>query len=260
MNAAHRLLACIFIPLALACGASVEAPDPLPTSTSEVVRPSTVSPTVSPSDPQPERVLANVVRVIDGDTINVEVAGQPFTLRYIGVDTPETKHPTKGVEPYGPEASERNRQLVEGKTVLLEKDVSETDRFGRLLRYVYVDDAMVNEVLVREGYARASIFPPDIRYVTRFKTLEREAIVAGRGLWSFADPPPLDPDSGGLETSPPPGDEERVGGCDPSYPDVCIPPPPPDLDCGDIQFRQFNVLQPDPHRFDGNKNGVGCEG
>lgn len=258
MKAAHRLLAAILIPLALACGASVEAPEPLPPSTSEVVRPSTVAPTVPPANP--ERVLANVVRVIDGDTIQVEIAGQPFTVRYIGIDTPETKHPTKGVQPWGPEASERNRQLVESKTVSLERDVSDTDRFGRLLRYVYVDDAMVNEVLVREGYARVSTFPPDIRYVARFITLEREAIVAGRGLWSFADPPSLEPDSGGLETSPPPGDEERVGGCDPSYPDVCIPPPPPDLDCGDIQFRQFKVLQPDPHRFDGDKDGVGCEG
>ena len=173
-----------------------------------------------------------MVRVIDGDTIEIEIAGQLFTVRYIGVDTPETKHPTLGVQPYGPEASERNRQLVESKTVYVERDVSDTDRFGRLLRYVYVDDVMVNEVLVQEGYARVSTYPPDIRYVARFITLEREAIVAGRGLWSFADPPPLEPDSGGLETSPPPRDEERAGGCDPSYPDVCIPPTPPTWTAG----------------------------
>ena len=258
MKAAHRLLAGILIPLALACGASVETPDPLPTSTSEVVKPSTVAPTVSPSIPR--RVLANVVRVIDGDTIEVEIAGQLFTVRYIGIDTPETKHPTRGVEPYGPEASERNRQLVESKTVYLERDVSETDQFGRLLRYVYVDDVMVNEVLVREGHAEVSAFPPDIRYMVRFLILEREASDAARGIWSLDGTPPVEAGSGGLETSPPPGDEERVGGCDPSYPDICIPPPPPDLDCADIQFRQFKVLQPDPHRFDGNKDGVGCEG
>ena len=88
------------------------------------------------------------LRVIDGDTIKVDIDRRLYDVRYIGVDTPETKHPTKGVQPYGPEASERNRQLVEGRTVQLERDVSETDRYGRLLRYVYVDKVMVNAVLI----------------------------------------------------------------------------------------------------------------
>ena len=92
--------------------------------------------TIAPAAVAPSSlVAAEVVRVIDGDTIDVLIDGQTHRVRYIGVDTPETVHPPRGVEPYGKAASERNRQLVEGETILLEKDVSETDRFDRLLRY-----------------------------------------------------------------------------------------------------------------------------
>ena len=111
-------------------------------------------PTVSPNRvPTPSQILlpspptssdsanfAVVKRVIDGDTIELD---NGKTLRYIGIDTPETKHPTKGVQCFGEEAYKKNKELVEGKRVQLEKDVSETDRYGRLLRYVFVlpDDA-----------------------------------------------------------------------------------------------------------------------
>ena len=81
-------------------------------------------------------VEATVVRVIDGDTIEVEIDGTSYRVRYIGIDTPETVHPQKPVECFGKEASEKNRELVEGKRVRLEKDVSDTDKYGRLLRYV----------------------------------------------------------------------------------------------------------------------------
>lgn len=140
-------------------------------------------------------VAARVVGVVDGDTIEVEIAGRTYKLRYIGVDTPETKKPDTPVQPYGPEASAFNEQLVSGKTVYLEKDVSETDRYGRLLRYVWIrDDAgnliMVNEELVRQGYARISTFPPDVKYAERFLALEREARQANRGLWALATPEP----------------------------------------------------------------------
>lgn len=125
-----------------------------------------------------------VVRVVDGDTIHVRLGGREQTVRYIGVNTPETVDPRRAVERFGKEASERNRQLVEGKTVTLEKDVSHTDRFGRLLRYVYVDGRMVNAALVEEGYAHASAFPPDVKYRDLFTRLEREARSAKRGLWT----------------------------------------------------------------------------
>src|SRR5436309_10865554 len=113
---------------------------------------------------RPGLVPARVTRVVDGDTIHVEVGGKDYRLRYIGIDTPETVDPRRPVGCFGAEASERNRQLVEGRTVGLEKDVSETDSFGRLLRYVWVEDQMVNEALVEEGYALAAPYPPDVRY------------------------------------------------------------------------------------------------
>lgn len=128
-----------------------------------------------------QETMVNVRKVIDGDTI--EIAGGK-RIRYIGIDTPEIHHPKKPVECFGQEAAEFNRNLVEGKEVRLEKDVSETDRYGRLLRYVYIGDLLVNDYLVRQGYAHAVTFPPDVKYADRFRLAEQEARVNNRGLWS----------------------------------------------------------------------------
>ena len=136
-----------------------------------------------PQPPDAEAAV-RVVRVVDGDTIRVSLNGRDVTVRYIGIDTPESVDPRRPVQPFGREASERNKQLVEGRTVRLEKDVSETDRFGRLLRYVYVGTEMANAVLVREGYAHAVSFPPDVKHQDMFRQLEREARGARRGLWA----------------------------------------------------------------------------
>lgn len=172
-----------------------------PTVTSEHVSPSPTATSPSPTasatphatSPSPTATAiphigaqAQVTRVVDGDTIEVLMAGATYKVRYIGVDTPETVDPRRPVGCYGHEASERNRQLVEDTTVQLEKDVSETDDFGRLLRYVWVDGDMVNATLVREGYAVASTYPPDVKHQDLFASLQREAIDAGRGLWGPA--------------------------------------------------------------------------
>lgn len=125
-----------------------------------------------------------VTRVIDGDTIEIE-GGQ--RIRYIGIDTPETVDPSSPTQCYGIEASNKNTELVENKYVRLEKDVSETDRYGRLLRYVWVGDVFVNESLVREGYAYSSSYPPDIKYQELFRSAESEARENGRGLWGTCD-------------------------------------------------------------------------
>lgn len=122
-----------------------------------------------------------VSRVVDGDTIELENGSK---IRYIGVDTPESVDPRRGVECFGKEASEKNRALVEGKAVRLESDVSDTDKYDRLLRYVFVGDLFVNEYLVREGYARASSYPPDVKHQTLFLEAEREAREMKRGLWA----------------------------------------------------------------------------
>jgi micrococcal nuclease len=124
-----------------------------------------------------------VVRAVDGDTIVVRLDGREQRVRYIGVNTPESVDPRREVQCFGKEAAERNRALVAGKVVGLEKDVSETDQYGRLLRYVAVDGVLVNAELIRDGYARSTTYPPDVRYAERFRALEREAREARRGLW-----------------------------------------------------------------------------
>ncbi len=128
-----------------------------------------------------------VLRVIDGDTIEVEGLG---TVRYIGVDTPETKHPQKPVERMGKEAHEANRRLVEGKRVSLEFDAERRDRYGRIPAYVYVGTTFVNAWLVEAGYAQVMTVPPNVRYAEVFVELQREAREAKRGLWAEEEETP----------------------------------------------------------------------
>ncbi len=127
-------------------------------------------------NPAPD--TATVTQVIDGDTITIDTGHR---VRYIGLDTPEV-YPVQ--EACGMEAWQANRKLVEGKKVRLERDVSETDKYGRLLRYVYVDDTLVNAELVRLGLAVAKAYPPDTKYQDTLEQLEREARQAGRGIWA----------------------------------------------------------------------------
>ncbi len=102
-------------------------------------------------------------------------------MRYIGIDTPEI-HPD--LEAFGIEAWQANRKLVEGKEVRLEQDISETDKYGRLLRYVWVDDILVEAELVRLGLARAKAYPPDTKYQNYLEQMEVEAREASRGMWA----------------------------------------------------------------------------
>lgn len=128
--------------------------------------------------------------VIDGDTIELE---NDEKVRYIGIDTPESVHPSKPVECFGKEATNKNRELVEGKKVYLEKDITDRDKYNRLLRYVFLEDeTFVNLVLVREGYASSYSYPPDIKYQNLFQEAEKEARENNLGLWkscgSFGEP------------------------------------------------------------------------
>jgi micrococcal nuclease len=237
-------------------------PSPVPTAaTNPIVTPSPIlDPTLTetPAQIPPSMVEAQVTNVVDGDTINVLIDSQEYRVRYIGVDTPETVHPTLGEEPYGSEASEYNKTLVENQTVFLEKDVSETDQFGRLLRYVWLDNRrMVNALLVAEGYAQVTTFPPDVRHVDFFLELERVAREDELGLWGLPPEPILLKTPEPLQENIPNSAEGE--NCDPSYLEVCIPPPPPDLDCGDIAMKNIRVVGSDPHRFDGDGDGFGCE-
>ncbi|MDP8968033.1 MAG: thermonuclease family protein [Actinomycetota bacterium] len=138
------------------------------------------------ADDAPSGAAGRVVKVVDGDTIHVQLAGTREKVRYIGVDTPETKHPTKGVECYGQKASDFNAALVAGEQVRLVRDVEERDRYGRLLAYVYRvrDGLFVNAELARLGYAQPLSIPPDVRHADRFAELAGQAREQGRGLWS----------------------------------------------------------------------------
>jgi endonuclease YncB( thermonuclease family) len=129
----------------------------------------------------PDRTSVGVVtKVTDGDTIHVLINGTDYAVRYIGIDTPED---TTKKEWMGPEAAARNSQLVAGKTVTLVKDISETDRYGRLLRFVFVGDVFVNYELVREGYAQATPYPPDVSCEQLFYDAQLQAQQAHLGLW-----------------------------------------------------------------------------
>jgi micrococcal nuclease len=126
---------------------------------------------------------AEVSRVVDGDTIEVVIDNTTEKVRLIGVDTPETVHPTIGEEPYGRQASDFTKSKLSGQSVGLEFDVEERDRYGRLLAYVWLGDQMFNEVLLREGYAQLATYPPNVKYVDRFTGAQEEARQQQRGLW-----------------------------------------------------------------------------
>jgi len=145
-----------------------------------------LTPAFATPPPYDER-KARVTAVVDGDTISVLISGfYERRVRYIGIDAPEMRR-----DCFAPEATAFNRQLVLGKDVALERDVSDTDRFGRLLRYVYLPTGeMVNELLVRGGYAVARSYPPDTKYKARFEAAERQAQQANAGLWGACRPRP----------------------------------------------------------------------
>ncbi len=140
------------------------------------------TPSAQPADLYP------VLHVVDGDTIEVLINGQRQNVRFIGIDTPETVDPRRPVGCFGKEASDESKRLLTGKKVRLEKDVSETDKYKRLLRYVYLpiengQFLFVNDYLVREGYAQALTYPPDVKFNEQFLDAQRLAKEGNKGLW-----------------------------------------------------------------------------
>jgi micrococcal nuclease len=186
---------------------------------------------------------ATVLSITDGDTIRVDRGQGSEPVRYIGIDTPE-----EGDE--GADAATRaNAALVEGREVVLETDVSDTDRFDRLLRYVWIEDGpawlLVNLELVSEGYAEAVDYPPDVRYSELLSAAEVDARTSALGLWGVE---PEDPD--------PPEDDD----CHSSY-DPCLPIVG-DLNCPDVRalgLAPVKVIGPDDYRLDADHDGTGCD-
>ena len=132
-----------------------------------------------------ESEKVKVTKVIDGDTIEIDGG---VKVRLLGIDTPETKDPRKPVQCFGKQASNETTQLIEGKFVVLEKDVSETDKYQRLLRYVFLPlnggkTLFVNDYLIREGFAKILNYPPDVKYAEQFLQAQENAKIEGLGLW-----------------------------------------------------------------------------
>jgi micrococcal nuclease len=161
---------------------------PKPAATSRPQATSTPGPTDTPpptATSTSQRTEAQVVEVVDGDTIKVDIAGEVFTVRYIGIDTPELDQPA------GAQARDANAQLVSGQTIYLEKDVSETDGYDRLLRYAYLaNGTFINAELVRQGYAQAKRYEPDVKRQESLEEIEHQAREAQRGLWEPTPVPP----------------------------------------------------------------------
>jgi micrococcal nuclease len=124
-----------------------------------------------------------VTAVIDGDTIEVARDGQTDVVRLLGVDTPETHHPTEPVECFGPEAATYTAQRLSGRPVRLERDVEPRDRYGRRLAYVVVDGERFNDELLRLGYAELLVIEPNHAHARAMLRAELEAKGAGLGLW-----------------------------------------------------------------------------
>lgn len=198
-----------------------------------------------------------VRRVVDGDTIHC--GGE--RVRLLLVDAPEMDQ-----GPFGRAAQAFLEAILPvGSEARLVLDVERRDRYGRLLAYVHRPDGrMVNAMMVRQGFAVPYVVPPNVRHVEAIRAAADSARAGRLGLWAVDafECAPSEHRRGACGIEPAAGAAPAAGGaaCDPSYPDVCIPPPPPDLDCRDVPYRRFRVTGGDPHRFDGDRDGIGCEG
>ena len=192
-----------------------------------------------------------VVRVVDGDTIDVRVAGRMERVRVLGIDTPE-----RGAC-YADRATAETRRLALDQRVVLRGDRTQArrDRYGRLLAYVGLPSGEdLGRGLLEGGYAHVLVVGRPFRRVASYRGYERAAEAARRGLWAAC--------ASGADDASPPAPPAPLR-CHPSYPDFCVPPPPPDLDCRHFPQRQFRVRwdvpDPDPHRLDFDHDGFACE-
>lgn len=289
-----------------ATSSSSELPKEQPTEQKEKKRPQVSAEEAEPqekematsSEPEEEDpaqssfAATTVVRIVDGDTVDIRPAVEGETrVRLIGVDTPETRDPDCGKQPYSDRATEFTRSRLQGQTVELEFDVEGTDPYGRLQAYVYPDEEeMFNETLLRGGYAQVATFPPNVKYVDRFLAAQDEARATGAGLWSLSpeelatqtdrgngiggkctqskapqkaespvqSPPETPPEPPQPETPFVPKVEAEQAPDLPSAPAL----PQGDLDCRDFTTQaqaQAYLLPGDPHRLDGNNDGEACE-
>jgi micrococcal nuclease len=197
-----------------------------------------------------------VVSVGDGDTIRVRSKGQQLTVRLSCIDAPELKQ-----APWGEQSKNRLKQLLPvGQAVSLK--IVEKDKYGRTVAEVYKGDKSINLQLVEEGHAVAYI-----QYLNKCPTLKTQLLQAETNakkqryaFWLQTNPVmPWDFRRQVAQKPKPATTTQPQQQCDSSYPDICIPPGAADLDCGDIPYRRFRVVGNDPHGFDRDGDGIGCE-
>jgi len=209
------------------------------------------------------KTKATVTRVIDGDTIEVKMDGNTEDVRLLLVDTPETKHPSKPVQPYGPEASEFAKNTLSGKEVTLEFDGSKRDKYDRLLAYVWVNGNNFNKMLLAEGLARlAYVYEPPYTHYDAFMKAQTKAVNENKNIWSI-DGYVQDDGFNSEVTQETDSTEEDTSG---EY-DGVYDPFGADRDCGDFDthdeaqafFEAAGGPESDPHRLDGDGNEIACE-
>lgn len=224
-------------------------------------------PADAPDEVPANAAKATVARIVDGDTLELAAVAagavlgstQQVDVRLLEIDTPETVHPTEPVQCYGAEASERLTELAPpGSTVWLQRDQELRDQYGRYLLYMWTDQGtFVNLAMVADGYAAATLYEPNDKHWPAISAAEADAKASGAGLWSACPSfgAPLETPEPTPEPQPQPQHDADDGGA--AY---LFPPPPPDKDCGSIAASNFPVRPGDPHRFDGDGDGIGCEG
>ncbi|WP_036487339.1 thermonuclease family protein [Myxosarcina sp. GI1] len=203
-------------------------------------------------------ILENVkvVSIGDGDTIRIEKNSQTITIRLGCIDAPESRQ-----NPYGNNAKARLQELLPvGQSVSYQ--VIDTDRYDRTVAEVYRRNQSINLTMVKEGHAVVYHQYLNGCKLTKdsYLAAENNAKQKRLNFWSASElVMPWDFRKGRSSSSQPTANQNNDSNCDASYPDVCIPPYPPDLNCGDISFRRFKVKGSDPHNFDRDRNGIGCE-
>ncbi|WP_079477000.1 thermonuclease family protein [Marinococcus halophilus] len=216
------------------------------------------------SEKKTDNTNASVTNVVDGDTIDVNYKDTEERVRLILVDTPETKHPNKGVQPYGPEASEYTTETLDGEKVRLEIGEEKRDQYDRLLAYVYIDGENFNETLLRDGYARLSVYPPNTKYQNSFEDAQSKAQAEDLRIWSEDN---YVTDEGFRTTSSSEEQSEEDSSSNEESSDSSSSVST-DMDCADFssqseveEFWDDNDYgaNNDPHNLDGESDGDPCE-
>jgi micrococcal nuclease len=203
--------------------------------------------------PDPTGRRGRIAHIVDGDTLHATFGDTTEKIRLFAVNTPELNP----IECGGIEATALLAQLAPiGSIVWFERGEVQLDRYGRSLYWAWIEVEpgrwqLLQDAIVAAGAGEVRVYPPDDRYADWLMVREGQAKAAGAGMWSTCG----DPDGAGAAQGIASND------CDPAYPTVCIRPlnPGGDLDCADVPDRRFQVLPPDPHNFDGDLNGIGCE-